>query len=251
MDGGGTSRPVINEFVKLAGGRRAEIVVIPTGASSLRFGPDKVILDPDWPHTRPEWKAYEDYLRNWFGVERVSVLHTRDRTVANSETFVQPLIHAIGVFLGTGNPGRHAASYLGTRTQTELQGVLNRGGVLLGSSAGAIILGSFVVRGRPDKPLLMAVGHEQGFGFLRNVAIDPHLTQAKRDNELVDVTDAHPEILGIGIDEDAALVVRHNIFEVIGTGRVAVYDNKLHEGAWYYWLSPRDRFDLAAWHKMP
>jgi len=97
----------------------------------------------------------------------------------------------------------------------------------------------------------MAPGHERGFGRLKNVAIDLHLTQAKRENELVDVTDAHPDILGIGIDEDAAILVKHDQFEVIGTGKVAIYNDARHEGAWYYWLSPGDRFDLATWRKSP
>ena len=113
------------------------------------------------------------------------------------------------------------------------------------TSAGAIIQGSFVVRGRPDKPLLMAPGRTTGFGFLRNVAINPHLTSAQRDAELVNVVDAHPNLLGIGIDDDAALLVRQNAFEVIGTGRVAIYDNVRHGGAWYYFLVPGEQFDLA------
>ena len=62
----------------------------------------------------------------------------------------------------------------------------------MGTSAGAIIQGSFLVRGRPDKPLLMAPGRTTGFGFLKNVAINPHLTSAKRDAELINVADAHP-----------------------------------------------------------
>jgi cyanophycinase len=82
------------------------------------------------------------------------------------------------------------------------------------------------------------------------VAINPHLTSAKRDNELVTVCDAHPELLGIGIDDEAALVVRGNQFEVIGSGRVAIYDNVRHDGAWYYWLNPGDRFDLGSWQKV-
>ena len=96
----------------------------------------------------------------------------------------------------------------------------------------------------------MAPGHERGFAFLKNVAINPHLTQAKRDNELINVVDIHPEILGIGIDEDAALVVRGNRFEVMGTGRVAVYDNQRRDGSWYYWLKPGDQFDLETWTKI-
>jgi cyanophycinase len=59
------------------------------------------------------------------------------------------------------------------------------------------------------------------------------------------LVDAHPNLLGIGIDDDAALLVRQNAFEVIGTGRVAIYDNVRHGGAWYYFLVPGEQFDLA------
>jgi cyanophycinase len=250
LDGGGTTAIVRDRFVSLAGGAKARIVVIPTGVSSLRFGEKNTILDPDWPRDRPEWLAYETYLKQWLGTENVTVIHTRERKVAGSEDFVKPLRNATGVFLSAGNAGRHAQAYLDTRTQRELEAVLARGGVIFGSSAGAIIQGSYTVRGRPDKPLLMAAGHERGFGFLRNVAINPHLTQAKRDNELINVVDAHPEILGIGIDEDAALLVRGNRFEVIGAGRVAIYDNQRREGSWYYWLKPGDQFDLVTWTRI-
>jgi cyanophycinase len=123
--------------------------------------------------------------------------------------------------------------------------------VIFGSSAGAIIQGSFIVRGRPDKPLLMAKGHTEGFGFLQNTVINPHLTSAKRDNELINVCDEHPTLLGIGINDDAALSVQGNHFQVIGAGRVAIYDNQRHEGGWYYWLKPGDRFDLSQWQKLP
>ena len=122
-------------------------------------------------------------------------------------------------------------------------------GVLYGCSACSIVLGPFIVRGWPEKPILMAPGHDRGFGFLKNVAIDPHLTEAKRDYELINVVDAHPEILGIGLDEGAALIVQGNQFEVIGTEMAAIYDNKPHQGGWYYWLNPGDHFDLSKWQK--
>jgi cyanophycinase len=250
VDGGGATDAVKDRFVTLAGSAKARLVVIPTAASSVRFGEQKIILDPDWPRGRAEWTAYEKYLKQWFGVEEVTIIHTRDRKVAASAEFVKPLLTASGVFLGAGNAGRLADTYLGTRTQQELEALLARGGVIFGSSAGAIIQGSYTVRGRPDKPLLMAVGHERGFAFMKNVAINPHLTQAKRDNELINVIDAYPKLLGIGIDEDAALEVQGNRFEVIGTGRVAIYDNQKREGSWYYWLKPGDRFDLATWTKI-
>jgi len=250
VDGGGATAPIVARFVEMAGGRRAQIVVFATGPSSIRFGEHNTILNPDWERDRAEWKQYEEWLKAWLGVDIVQVIHTRDRTVANSDAFVAPLRSATGVYLVAGNAGRYADAYLGTRTERELNAVLARGGVIFGSSAGAIIQGSFVVRGRPDKPLLMAPGRTTGFGWLTNVAVNPHLTSAQRDAELVNVVDAHPDILGIGLDDDAAILVRQNTFEVLGSGRVAIYDNVNHNGSWYYWLKPGDRFDLAKWTKI-
>jgi cyanophycinase len=250
IDGGGVTKSVVARFVELAGGPRARVVVFPTAASSIRFGARNTIVDPDWPRDRAEWGAYEAYLKEWLGVDDVVVLHTRDRAEADSAEFTVPLRAATGVYLAPGNAGRYAAAYLGTRTQLELDGVLNRGGVILGSSAGAIIQGSFTVRGRPDKPLLIAPGHTTGFGFLRNVAINPHLTSARRDAELVNVVDAYPQILGIGLEDEAAILVQKDVFEVIGSGRVAIYDNLRRNGLWYYWLQPSDRFDLSTWTRI-
>jgi len=245
VDGGGAIKPVMEEFVRLAGGPEANFVYIPTGASALKT-PEGIIINPDWPRDRPDWADYEKSVLRTFGVNRITILHTRDRAVADSEPFVEPLRKANGVWLSPGNSGRLAAAYLDTRTHRELLALLGRGGVIGGSSAGAIIQGSYTVRGRPDKPLLMAEGHERGFAFLKNVAINPHLTSAKRDNELINVVDRYPHLLGIGIDDDAALVVQGDTFRVMGTGRVAIYDNQRHESGWYYWLNPGDRFDLKA-----
>jgi cyanophycinase-like exopeptidase len=100
------------------------------------------------------------------------------------------------------------------------------------------------VRGRPDKPVLMVRGRERGFGFLEKVAVNPHLTEQKRETELITVLDYHPELLGIGMDEKVAIVVRGDLIEVMGEGRVAIYDNQKHGGNWYYWLKPGDTFDL-------
>jgi len=247
VDGGGTTQRVVDEFIARSGGANGHIVVFPTGASSIRFGQANTILNPDWPRDRQEWTAYSTHLKTWFRTDNVQVLHTRDRDHANGDEFIAPLRTATGVYLAPGNAGRYADAYLGTRVVTELWAVLKRGGVIFGSSAGAIIQGSFVVRGRPDKPLLMAPGRTTGFGFLANVAINPHLTSARRDAELVNVADAHPSVLGIGIDDDAALVVTENTFEVIGDGRVAIYDNVRRDGAWYYWLPSGSRFDLSTW----
>lgn len=244
LTGGEFGSGVIEKFVALAGGPTANFIYIPTAASSLKL-PSGFIYDlPEGEQSTSKTREFEIELAKFFQVNKVTVLHTRDRKTANSESFVAKLRSANGVWLSSGNAGRLASAYLDTRTQTEIAAVLQRGGVVGGNSAGAIIMGSYTVRGRPDKPLLMAKGHERGFGFITNVAVNPHLTEQKRDAELINVIDAYPKLLGIGIDEKCAIVVRGDQFEVIGEGRTAIYDNVKHGGSWYYWLKPGDKFDL-------
>ena len=247
---GGDQETALKEFVTLAGGPDARIVYIPTAASSLRL-PSGLIWE--WLHTdelpanTPEFKVE---LCKMFGIKSIAILHTRNRKTANSEDFVKPLRDAQGVWISGGNSGRLTQAYLDTLTQRELENVLKRGGVIGGNSAGAIIQGAYTIRGNPDKPVLMVKGSERGFGFLKNVAVNPHLSEAMRQNELVTIVDAHPKLLGIGIDEKAAIVVTGNRFQVIGKGRVAIYDNRKHGNNWYYWLAQGDFFDLRTRSKV-
>ena len=225
---GGDLETGVKEFVTLAGGRDANIVYIPTAASSLIM-PSGLIwtLNSDQlPANTPEFKTE---LCKLFGIKSITILHTRNRKIANSEDFVKPLRSANGVWISGGNAGRLSEAYLDTLTQRELEAVLRRGGVVGGNSAGAIIQGSYTIRGNPNKPVLMAKGSERGFAFLTNVAVNPHLSEAMRQNELVTILDTHPQLLGIGIDEKAAIVVTGDRFQVIGNGRVAIYDNTKHD----------------------
>ena len=246
LTGGSFGKGVIERFVTLAGGPDANFVYIPTASSGIKLDSGFIYIPPDTDTPAANTREFEQELCKMFGIKRITVLHTRNRDTSNSESFVEPLRKANGVWLSPGNAGRLANAYLDTLTYREIEAVLKRSGVVGGNSAGAIIQGSYTVRGRPDKPLLMAKGHERGFGFLKSVAINPHLTEAKRDAELVNVIDTYPELLGIGIDEKAAIQVQDDRFEVFGEGRVAIYDNKKHGGNWYYWLSPGDKFDLRS-----
>jgi cyanophycinase len=241
---GGDLETGLKEFVTFAGGPDANIVYIPTAASILRL-PSGLIWElkstDELPANTPEFKAE---LCQMFGIKTITILHTRNRRVANSEEFVKPLRSAQGVWISGGNAGRISQVYLDTLTQRELEAVLARGGVIGGNSAGAIIQGSYTIRGNPNKPVLMAKGSERGFAFLTNVAVNPHLSEAMRQNELVTILDTHPQLLGIGIDEKAAIVVTGDSFQVIGSGRVAIYDNTKHDGNWFYWLDTGQSFNL-------
>jgi cyanophycinase len=247
---GGDLETGLKEFVTFAGGPDANIVYIPTAASILRL-PSGLIWElkntDELPANTPEFKAE---LCKMFGIKSITILHTRNRKIANSEDFVKPLRSAQGVWFSGGNAGRLSQAYLDTLTQRELEAVLRRGGVIGGNSAGAIIQGSYTIRGNPNKPILMAKGSERGFAFLTNVAVNPHLSEAMRQNELITILDTHPQLLGIGIDEKAAIVVTGDHFQVIGKGRVAIYDNTKHDNNWYYWLDTGESFDLRTRSKL-
>jgi cyanophycinase len=174
------------------------------------------------------------------------MIHTRDRRVADSEAFVAPLREARGVWFPGGRHWRLADAYLRTRTHGALREVLARGGVIGGTSAGATILGSFMVRGDTRGNTIMVGDHVEGMGFLKNVTIDQHLLRRNRQFDLVPVIESHPELLGIGLDEDTAIVVRGDRFEVMGTGYVAIYDHtrRIDSGGQFYVLAPGDRYDL-------
>ena len=237
---------VLQRFAALAGGAGAEVVYIPSAATSIRL-PSGFIADlPEDGTMTPGVEALEAALAPVLGVGRVRVLHTRDRATAGSPQFAEPLRAAHAVWIGYGNAGRLAALLLGTPVQRALEDVLARGGVVGGHSAGAIVQGAVIVRGRPDKPVLVARGHDTGFGLLRGVAVNPHLTSARREGELVEVVDRYPGLLGLGLEDAAGLEVTGDVATVLGTGRVAVYDDASHDGRWYYWLSPGARFDLVA-----
>ena len=235
--GGGTVGPeIVQKFIELAGGPDAPMVWIPTAAGG-----------------EPKVDVATTFLAK-AGAKHITVLHTNDRKVADSEEFVKPLKTARAVWFVGGRQWHLADSYLNTRTERELFNVLKRGGVIGGTSAGATIIGSYMVRGAvAGNEQMMAPGHEISFGFLKHTAIDQHLLTRHREKDLLQVIDAHPDLLGIGLDESTAIVVQGDRFEVIGKSKVAIYDPKRKTpagGERYYFLNVGDRFDLKKRQKI-
>lgn len=232
--GGAVSADEKKEFVSLAGGPDANFVFIPTASS------DPINLD----------HAAEMFAK-MFGVKHVTVLHTRDRKVANTEKFVEPLRHASGVWFEGGRQWRLADAYLGTRVEREIKALLARGGVVGGASAGATIQGSFLVRGDPAHPgnpdgdnrIMMVPGHEAGLALLPDSAIDQHVLVRHREDDLDQVIAKHPKLLGIGIDQGAAILVHGDTFKTMD-GEVLIHDGKKHAGKEYYVLQPGESFNL-------
>lgn len=228
--GGSLGDDIYEEFVRLAGGPAARIVLIPTAGD--QYG------------THDGWTAIERLQAA--GVTRLEILHTRSRAIADLEAFTAPLREATGVWLSGGRQWRLIDVYLHTRTHAELGRVLQRGGVVGGNSAGASALASYLVRGGEANDVIADPDREEGFGFLRNVAIDQHLVARARETDMLEILRDRPHLLGIGLNEGAAVVVTHDLARVIGKP-VAIYDITDPDVLIpLRWLGPGDIYDLGS-----
>ena len=222
---------ITEKFIELAGGPDALIVVIPTAGGADEY-------DQEWRGLRAFRAA---------GATNLTVLHTYDRDEADTDEFARPIHEAGGVWFGGGRQWRLADSYLNTKTHEALWDLLDRGGAIGGSSAGATIQGSYLARGDTRTNTVMMGDHEEGLAFVKNVAIDQHLLRRNRHFDLLEITRARPELLGIGIDENTAIVVQGDEFEVIGQSYVVIFDSQrqIDSGGDFYFMGVGDRFNLA------
>lgn len=228
--GGPGGAAALERFVALAGGREARIVVIPTAAGHDTYD--------DFDHL---------VIRRFrkFGAANVRVLHAATRLEADSDLFAASIDAADGVWFTGGRQWRLVDTYLGTKAEAAMHRLLARGGVIGGGSAGATVQGSYLVRGDTRGPYLMMGDHDRGFGFLAGVAIDQHLLTRNRHFDLLAVIRVRPDLLGIGVDENTAIVVTGDRFEVVGEGYVAIYDPDIVlNGGHFYFLKNGDQFDL-------
>lgn len=235
--GGGPAEELLKEFVELAGGEAARIVVIPTAGTTETFG-------EDW---------YFKRIMDKLGVNNLSILHTRDPKEADTDAFVKPMKEATGIWFTGGRQWRLVDSYWNTKVVDECWKLLQRDGIIGGSSAGATIQGSYLARGDTKSNTIMMGDHEVGFAFVKNVAIDQHLLARNRQFDLFEIMEAKPELLGIGLDESTAILVEGNSFEVRGKSYVAVYDGKfwrrdgnpvVPEGKAFFLLKEGDKYDM-------
>lgn len=236
------SDTIWQKIIELAGGPEAPFVVVPTAGGEATYNdslPSAISL-----------------RRN--GALNVTILHTYDAAVADTDEFIAPLKDAGGVYFDGGRQWRLVDAYAGTKTERAFQAVLNRGGVISGSSAGASIQGSFLARGDTANNQVMVGDHTVGFGYLKNVAIDQHVLVRNRHFDMFDILKAYPDLLGIAIDENTALVVHKDEASVLTGTYVLIYDN----GFWsseesselknlppaenrFYFLRPGDKYDLG------
>jgi cyanophycinase len=124
------------------------------------------------------------------------------------------LRQATGVWISGGDQSRLTALYGGTRVERELAKVLRRGGVVGGTSAGASVVSAVMMAGEGKTG--------QGFGLLADAIVDQHFSNRHRLPRLLGILKTHPGQLGIGIDEQTAVVIRGKEVTVLGNATVTV-----------------------------
>ena len=205
VGGGGMPADVTKKFIELAGGPDAHIVVLPTA--------------------NPGATGDEGGFFKKAGAKNVVSLPAVKLEEIEDPKNLEVLKKADAIWFGGGRQWRFVDAYEGTKAYDLFHDVLRRGGVIGGSSAGATIQGDYLCRGSPlNNTDEKCEGYERGFAFLPGAAIDQHFTQRNRLADMTSLMKAYPQLLGIGLDEATAIVVRGHEAAVMGKGVAHFYD---------------------------
>ncbi len=203
-------RVVLREFLRLAGGDGARIAVVAT-ASSL--GPE--IL-----------QSYDEVFRE-LGAGEVRLLRPESRSEADDPALAARLDGVDGVFMTGGNQLKLTQVVGGTAFGDAVRSVYERGALVGGTSAGASAVSEHMIAfgDEQDSPRQGITASAAGLGLLPDVIVDQHFAQRNRYGRLLSLVARSPRLLGVGVDEDTAAVVRGgHLLEVVGSGCVFIAD---------------------------
>jgi cyanophycinase len=251
--GGDGDETILSRFLELAGGSSARIAIVPTASEEAA-------------------EAGERYVKVFskLGAADAEWLRVEQRPDANGEEALRLLREATGIFITGGAQATLVALLAGTETMETIRLRNAEGVVVAGTSAGASILSAHLMSGEnflpensndaaPRKGMVHLVA---GFGLLQDVIIDQHFSQRGRLGRLMAAFAANPGLLGIGLDEDTAVLITNDgTLEVLGSGVVTVVDGRNAVSDYYerevgevltvvnshlFLLGPGRRFDLDA-----
>jgi len=192
--GGGEMPPIVNQrFWELAGGKKGRLVIIPAYEASRA----------DTRRLRAEWRGWR------FASMRVLQASTREH--ADDSRFAEPLRNATAVWFSGGEQSWLANLYAGTETERRLQELLDRGGIIGGTSAGAAIMTKVMIEEGQTEPKL-----RRGMDLLKDSVVDQHFFYRNRMQRLARTLKKERKLIGFGVDEGTALVVQ------VSSGRIGV-----------------------------
>ena len=209
--GGGTiPDSLFTFFANYIGGKDQPIVYIPTATDDEAFIQKKEHLIKFTSR----------------GFTNLYTIHTRNKKEADDPKNIALMRSAKGLFFGGGDQDLIAAAYGATQLYDEFIALLNRGGVIMGTSAGATIMGSLLVGGDARNDLTKINSFKPAFSFMTNTAIDQHVLARNRQFDLIPVIQQYPNTLGVGLDESTAMIVEAGKFKIWGLSYAMIYDPK-------------------------
>jgi cyanophycinase len=203
---------ILKEVVRLAGGREAKIGIVTT-ATTL---PQEV------------GQEYENIFKA-LGVKEINTINICGRKTSEIHGNVERLMEHTCLFFVGGDQLRISSIIGGTDFHELIHNFCSEGRVIAGTSAGASMMSEIMVVEGEDQgaPTKCTIKLAPGMGLIKGVIIDQHFNQRGRISRLFAGVAQNPNIVGIGIDEDTAIVVEANEkFSVIGNGVVTVVDGR-------------------------
>jgi len=209
IGGGNIPDSLFSFFANYIGGKDQPVVYIPTATTDEEF-----------------IQKGEHLLKfSSRGFTNLATIHTRNKKEADDPKNIALLRNAKGLYFGGGDQDLIAAAYGGTKLYDEFIALLDRGGVIMGTSAGATIMGSLLIGGDARKDLTKPYAIQPAFSFMQNTAIDQHVLARNRQFDLIPVIENNPNTLGVGLDESTAMIVEAGKFKICGLSYAMIYDS--------------------------
>lgn len=204
-------RRILKKFLELAGGESAEVLIVPVASDYPEFAAD----------------VYTQAFKN-LGVANPRVLRATSRQEVVNADAEKLLDGVTGVFMSGGDQMRLVSLLGGSDFAARLRRMVRETPIVMaGTSAGAAgMSSSMIVRGEPSShPHKNSVNLSPGLGFLKNIIIDQHFSERGRISRLITAVSYNPYYLGIGIDENTAIVLDgKGKLEVFGQGSATIVD---------------------------
>jgi cyanophycinase len=173
------------------------------------------------------WEVYRKLFSS-MGVKHIKHLGIDHRDESSEDPRLGVLADATSVFFTGGDQLRITTRLGGTTLSERIEEIYRRGGIIGGTSAGATALGEMMLVGSPGGGL-SKVGDmlhmTPGLGLAKNMIIDQHFSERGRIRRLLGAVAQNPRMLGVGIDEDTAVMIESDgKCYALGSGAVYVVD---------------------------
>jgi cyanophycinase len=204
--GGGSTIPAITRrTLDLAGGAKAKVLVVPQASERADAGSSSAAM----------WRD--------LGVQNVSVLELQDAAAA-----VQSIRSADLIWMPGGDQNRLMRTLATTGVPDAIRERYRAGATVGGTSAGAALLSHVMITGQADLERIRrgATQTADGLNVWPNAIVDQHFVRRQRFIRLLSAVIDRPQLVGVGIDESTAAIVRGSVLEVVGAGQVLVIDGR-------------------------